>query len=168
MIILDLFADVDPVYRRTGSYFFGKPFIWCMLHNFGGNVGMYGRLPVIAEEPAQVLSDPGSNMIGVGMTPEGINQNFIVYDFVTEIPWKKTSSRDLKRWTLGYIQRRYGLIDSHIVDAWNTLIDDVYSCSRSDAQGVPKNYLTLRPSLKNAQGTGGLMFIWKLIMFSFD
>ena len=41
MIVLDLYAEVRPVWQRTES-FYGQPFIWCMLHNFGGNIGFYG------------------------------------------------------------------------------------------------------------------------------
>ena len=43
MIVLDLYAEVDPVWQRTES-FYGQPFIWCMLHNFGGNIGFYGNV----------------------------------------------------------------------------------------------------------------------------
>lgn len=46
MIILELFAEVRPVYRQTKSYF-GQPFIWCMLHNFGGTMELYGRFDSI-------------------------------------------------------------------------------------------------------------------------
>lgn len=35
MLLLDLFADEHPVWSRTASMY-GHPFIWCMLHNFGG------------------------------------------------------------------------------------------------------------------------------------
>ena len=42
MIVLDLYAEVNPVWQRTES-FYGQPFIWCMLHNFGGNIGFYGN-----------------------------------------------------------------------------------------------------------------------------
>ena len=42
MIVLDLYADIHPVWQRTES-FYGQPFIWCMLHNFGGNIGFYGN-----------------------------------------------------------------------------------------------------------------------------
>ena len=41
MIVLDLYSEVSPQYTRLDS-FYGQPFIWCMLHNFGGTVGMYG------------------------------------------------------------------------------------------------------------------------------
>ena len=43
MIILDLQAELAPVYARTES-FYGQPFIWCMLHNFGGTMELYGAL----------------------------------------------------------------------------------------------------------------------------
>ena len=46
MIILDLFAEARPVYNATES-FYGQPFIWCMLHNFGGNTGLYGKLDAV-------------------------------------------------------------------------------------------------------------------------
>ncbi len=46
MIVLDLFAEVDPIWKETKS-FYGQPFIWCMLHNFGGNLGMYGKVESI-------------------------------------------------------------------------------------------------------------------------
>ena len=50
MLILDLFAEEDPVWIRT-ELFFGKPFIWCMLHNFGGLPSISGNLTTIATTP---------------------------------------------------------------------------------------------------------------------
>jgi alpha-N-acetylglucosaminidase len=47
MIVLDLYAEISPVWMKTNS-FYGQPFIWCMLHNFGGNIGMHGTLQTIA------------------------------------------------------------------------------------------------------------------------
>ncbi len=38
LVLLDLYAEVFPLWSRTQS-FYGAPFIWCMLHNFGGNTG---------------------------------------------------------------------------------------------------------------------------------
>lgn len=34
ILVLDLHADIHPQYIQTVS-FYGQPFIWCMLHNFG-------------------------------------------------------------------------------------------------------------------------------------
>ena len=81
MLILDLFAEEDPVWIRTDS-FFGKPFIWCMLHNFGGLPGIYGNLTTIATAPIDARLAKGSTMVGTGMTPEAIEQNPVVYDLM--------------------------------------------------------------------------------------
>lgn len=46
ILVLDLHADIHPLWLTTKS-FHGQPFIWCMLHNFGGTLGMQGNLNVI-------------------------------------------------------------------------------------------------------------------------
>lgn len=46
MLVLDLQSEQFPQYDKLDS-FFGQPFIWCMLHNFGGNLGMFGSLDTI-------------------------------------------------------------------------------------------------------------------------
>jgi alpha-N-acetylglucosaminidase len=43
ILVLDLMSEQDPQYDRTSSYF-GQPFVWCMLHNFGGTLGMHGSV----------------------------------------------------------------------------------------------------------------------------
>ena len=43
MIVLDLFAEIYPIYSRTES-FYGQPYIWCMLHDFGGVMELYGDM----------------------------------------------------------------------------------------------------------------------------
>ena len=46
MIVLDLFSEVSPIYTYTESYY-GQPYIWCMLHDFGGTMELYGALDLI-------------------------------------------------------------------------------------------------------------------------
>lgn len=48
ILVLDLQAEQFPQYNRTSS-FYGQPFIWCMLHNFGGTLGMHGSLNNVNE-----------------------------------------------------------------------------------------------------------------------
>lgn len=60
-------------------------------------------------------------MVGVGITPEGINQNYIMYDLVLEIPWNE-GPVNLEDWVTKYAQRRYGFLDQQIYDAWATLM----------------------------------------------
>ena len=60
------------------------------------------------------------NMVGIGLTPEGIEQNDIVYDFMTETIWY-TSSVDLNKWVTNYAKRRYGFINDDLVEGWHLL-----------------------------------------------
>lgn len=46
MLVLDLQSENYPQYNRTFS-FYGQPFIWCMLHNFGGTLGMHGSVEIV-------------------------------------------------------------------------------------------------------------------------
>lgn len=84
MIILDLNSEQRPLWSRTDSYY-GKPFIWCLLHNYGGTRGLYGNLTTIATGPVDAIHSPGSTMIGVGITPEAIEHNPIVYDLMVSV-----------------------------------------------------------------------------------
>ena len=55
-------------------------------------------------------------MIGVGLTPEGIEQNDIIYDFMIETIWY-TSPVDLNQWVTNYAHRRYGYINDDLTNA---------------------------------------------------
>lgn len=46
ILVLDLQSETQPQYERMHS-FFGQPFVWCMLHNFGGTLGMHGSVEVL-------------------------------------------------------------------------------------------------------------------------
>jgi alpha-N-acetylglucosaminidase len=51
MIVLDLQSEQWPQYNRLEEYF-GQPFIWCMLHDFGGTLGMFGSSSIVNEVSA--------------------------------------------------------------------------------------------------------------------
>jgi alpha-N-acetylglucosaminidase len=48
MLILDLQAELEPQYIRLES-FYGQPFVFCLLHNFGGTLGLNGAIPIISQ-----------------------------------------------------------------------------------------------------------------------
>jgi alpha-N-acetylglucosaminidase len=54
ILVLDMWSDVEPKWPQTDS-FYGTPFIWNMLHNFGGRSGLYARLFDYAFSPAYAL-----------------------------------------------------------------------------------------------------------------
>nr|XP_018677098.1 PREDICTED: alpha-N-acetylglucosaminidase-like isoform X4 [Musa acuminata subsp. malaccensis] len=66
MVVLDLFAEVKPIWVKS-KQFYGVPYIWCMLHNFAGNIEMYGILDAIALGPIEACTSENSTMIWVDL-----------------------------------------------------------------------------------------------------
>ncbi|MCW3804739.1 alpha-N-acetylglucosaminidase [Plebeiibacterium marinum] len=126
MIILDLATEIEPVWKRTEA-FYGKQWIWNMLHNFGGNISMFGRIENVANNPAEDLNDPKSGQLkGIGLTMEAIEQNPVLYELMTDNTWRDTPI-DLDAWLKDYIRNRYGKTTQDLEDAWNILVQTVYN-----------------------------------------
>jgi len=126
MIILDLATEIEPVWKRTDA-FYGKPWIWNMLHNFGGNTNLFGRMDVVASAPSGALNDPKSgNLVGIGLTMEGIEQNPVLYELMTAHTWQNQAI-DLGLWLPNFIRNRYGRSDAHALKAWDILHKTAYS-----------------------------------------
>jgi alpha-N-acetylglucosaminidase len=143
MIILDLWSETNPVWNRTDAYY-GKPWIWNMLHNFGGNISLYGRMRHVAYDPAISLHDPESkNMLGIGLTPEGIEQNPALYQLMTDNVWR-SDAVDLNQWLRAYAFRRYGAHNNAVDSAWQILKNTVYSGGKTE--GGPESIITGRPT----------------------
>ena len=126
MILLDLAAEIEPVWKRTDA-FYGKPWIWNMVHNFGGNISMFGRMDGVAAGPAEALHDPASgHMVGIGLTMEGIEQNPVLYELLTQHVWQNEPV-DVNQWLKFYITNRYGILDSQSLRAWEVLRRTAYN-----------------------------------------
>ncbi|GAB3909597.1 alpha-N-acetylglucosaminidase [Mucilaginibacter boryungensis] len=126
MIILDLAAEIEPVWKRTGA-FYGKPWIWNMLNNFGANTNLFGRMDAAAHAPAEAYSDPKSgNMKGIGLTMEGIEQNPVLYELQTDNTWRNQPI-NVDTWLPQYVLNRYGKKNEQALLAWDILRKTVYS-----------------------------------------
>ncbi|GJE98478.1 hypothetical protein PsYK624_147100 [Phanerochaete sordida] len=44
MLVLNLYAEAQPQWSRTDSYY-GRPWVWCQLHNLNGSLRLAGNLP---------------------------------------------------------------------------------------------------------------------------
>jgi len=142
MIILDLYSEQHPAFTR----YFNKPFIWNTLHNFGGNHGTKGHLQGIAQNFTKHLDGPlmMKNMVGVGITMEGIWQNYVVYDLTLSLAWDKDVV--MSSWVPEYALKRYGYpLSSNIATAWDLLLKNPYS--EYSPGGVTKSAMVLRPSM---------------------
>jgi alpha-N-acetylglucosaminidase len=126
MILLDLAAEIEPVWKRTAA-FYGKPWIWNMLNNFGGNVNLFGRLDGVAEGPALAMQDPASKRLaGIGLTMEAIEQNPVIYELTMQHTWQLEPIA-LDSWLGKYVHNRYGKEDDSLVKAWQILRKTAYN-----------------------------------------
>jgi alpha-N-acetylglucosaminidase len=149
MIILDLWSEKNPVWSKTKAYY-GKPWIWCMLHNFGANNSLYGQMDRVAEDPAQTLHRPDAGRLsGIGLTPEGIEQNPVIYEMMLENVWQDHPI-DVGSWLNQYTRRRYGKNSADAQAAWEILRRTAYKDSLTS--GGAESILQARPTFtKNAR-----------------
>ena len=155
MLVLDLYSENRPQwgdpestwYRKEG--FNGHDWAFCMLLNFGGNVGMFGKLQHVVDEYYKARqSQFVSTMKGVGLTMEGIENNPIMYELVSELPWRDAKF-SWKEWLHDYVEARYGNINNAKVhDAWLLLARSVYGAgAKIVEQGCHESVLCARPAL---------------------
>ncbi|XP_062514706.1 alpha-N-acetylglucosaminidase-like isoform X2 [Corticium candelabrum] len=101
-----------------------------MLHNFGGNLGMYGTVENVTRGPVEALNDSKATIVGTGLTPEGIEQNDVVYELMNEMGWR-TQPVNLASWVVGYARRRYGGDNTLVSIAWSLLFQSIYNSTIS-------------------------------------
>lgn len=149
MIVLDLWSERHPVWNKTDAYY-GKPWIWNMLHNFGNNINLSGLMHSVANGPFNALHNPASGkMMGIGLTMEGIEQNPVMYDLMMENVWRE-SPIDLNTWLTDYAHRRYGKKNIQAEEAWNILRYTAYADSITN--GGAESIITARPTFKKNPG----------------
>lgn len=121
------------------------PWVWNMLHNFGGRMGMDGVPEVLATQiPAAYNSN--KYMRGIGITPEAIDNSPVVYELLFDMTWEQDPV-DYRAWTRGYVERRYGGTDPKIQKAWDILLDTVYKYRPGEYyQGASESIMNARPS----------------------
>ena len=145
---LDLFADniyADNAAKWRTNYYDTCPYVYCMLHNFGGRSGMHGRLETTMDGYFQALAK-NNNMQGIGATPEGIETNPILYDMLFELPWMDPNNRPTAdEWLAQYNQARYGTANEKTLKALGLLKKSVWDC-KVNQQGTSEAVILARPN----------------------
>ncbi len=128
MIVIDLACDSKEIWRAQEAVR-KKQWIYCTLHNFGETTTLFGNLKEFADRPIRALNDPThGGMSGMGITPEGIEQNPIVYELATDTMWRREAV-DLPQWVHDYAEARYGVCPPEVDEAWKILLSRVYNGS---------------------------------------
>ena len=152
LIVLDLFAESRPQwgdpestwYRKEG---FGKhDWLYCMLLNYGGNVGLHGKMKHVIDEFYKAkTSSFGKTMKGVGMTMEGSENNPVMFELLCELPWRPARF-DKDEWLKNYTVARYGKADKAVQDVWLLLSNTIYNCpAKNTQQGTHESVFCGRP-----------------------
>lgn len=127
-LALDLFCDQRPFWKKCNGYN-NTPWLWCLLHNFGGNTGMEGNLPRLAADFGEVLGNPNRGTLrGFALVPEGSHQNPVIYELMTEMGWLGAPA-DIHAWVENYIHARYGKANPAASSAWSLLLQCNYAFS---------------------------------------
>ena len=173
LLVLDLNAIVNPIWSKTQS-FFNASFALSMISNFGERPGLFGRLPQLASAPPLALAGSAKGtMVGLGMAPEGINTNPIVFNLYAEMFWNGHTAPDLNKWVADYANRRYGLhtvqpkkdekkqekesvgggsCEAHAMEAWRLLQRSVYSAPITlSSQGATASDMAARPAMSGGR-----------------
>ena len=89
-LVLDLYAEARPHWETwAGGEFDQTPWLWCMLNNFGGRMGLNGHMDTVASEVARA-ANTASCMAGIGITPEATFSNPVLFDLFFETIWSET------------------------------------------------------------------------------
>jgi alpha-N-acetylglucosaminidase len=125
MMIIDLANEEFHGWKKHHG-FYGKKWIYSIIHNFGGNNPLRGNLRLYASDPLTAVHDPNrGNLTGFGLSSEGVENNEVAYELLTDMGWK-SDPVDLHTWLHDYCAARYGLVTPGVDRAWRLLDSAVY------------------------------------------
>lgn len=125
-LMLDYFCEFYEVWPTVES-FYGTPFIWCYLGNFGGNSPLTGNIKEINRRFENTLANAGPNVSGIGSTLEGFDYNPFVYEYVFEKAWTTEQHNNPEEWVNTMADQRVGFVDENARKAWQILAEGVYN-----------------------------------------
>ena len=146
-LIIDLLGDQEEIWLQRNQYN-NFPWIWSTVSNFGGKTTTGSALLRVLNEPkkAERIFGNSSTLQGVGILPEGIENNAIVYQWALDGAWDDTSFIQKKLET--FITARYGEDNPFLNEAWQYLLQTVYNGREpniSNGQGGYESIFCARP-----------------------
>ena len=132
MMLLDLAEDYNHLFWKNGSNwdfykgFYNKEWVYSVIPNMGGKSGMTGDLEFYANGRLSALQSPNKGRLtGYGMAPEGIENNEVIYELITDGGWTDQKI-DVEAWLKNYSICRYGKAPETLMSYWKGLSNSVY------------------------------------------
>lgn len=158
VIFLDLFSECRPMWGAPSIWqkekgYEGHDWLFCMLENFGANIGLHGRMDQLIDNFYLTKTHPlAKDLKGIGLTMEGSETNPVMYELMCELPWRAEKFTK-KEWVTNYVKARYGMnvdasAERDIQGAWEILSENIYNCpTTNNQQGPHESIFCSRPSL---------------------
>ena len=143
LVLLDYFCEKTEVWRTTEG-FYGQPFIWCYLGNFGGNTMLVGNINELEKKLDAALKEAGPNMTGIGSTLESFDVSPQIYEYLFDRVWERDANYHMLLWVNSWNRMRTGggKINEEL---WWQLNDNIYKDWSFYGLGTQ---LVARPSLE--------------------
>ena len=125
--ILDYYTEHTPIWPLTEG-FYGQPYIFCYLGNFGGNTRLAGPFRKESARIDDALAGGGPNLCGIGCTLEGFGINRWFIEYTLSRAWNTGIGDD--EW-LSRLDHRHHSPDGF----WKAMADSVY-LRASTSEGV--------------------------------
>ena len=138
MTMLDYYCEYKEMWREHDG-FYGQPFIWCYLGNFGGNTNVQGRVKEAGERIERALAESGDNLVGIGSTLEGLDVQQFPYEYILEKAWDfaKTDEQVINE----LADRHAGCENQSARSAWKLLYNKVLDITPGNfAAPLPCSY----------------------------
>ncbi|OHT06111.1 Alpha-N-acetylglucosaminidase [Tritrichomonas foetus] len=133
MLILDLATDYNKYhfYNEFGwdyyDGFYGKQWIYSVIPNMGGKSVFTGVLEYYVNGHLTALNSPNrGNMVGIGMAPEGFENDELLFELYTDTMWRSFET-NLDDWLRNYAINRYGAYPDDIHSSWTLLRNSAYN-----------------------------------------
>lgn len=132
MMLLDLAEDYNHLFWKNGANwdfykgFYNKEWVYSVIPNMGGKSGLTGDLEFYANGRLEALrSSNKGRLTGYGMAPEGIENNEILYELISDGGWT-AQKIEVNKWLENYSLCRYGQVTPQIMSFWEGLRKSVY------------------------------------------
>lgn len=132
LMLLDLAVDYNKHFWHSEvnweyySGFFNKQWVYSVIPNMGGKTGLTGVLDFYANGHLDALQSANrGNLVAQGCAPEGIENNEVIYELITDAGWRR-EKMDVRSWLYDYSRNRYGQVPALLKAYWEHLLKSVY------------------------------------------
>lgn len=127
LVLLDLWGEHAPMWRNEQMY--GRRWLWCAVHNFGGRFALFGDLEGLRRDVDELRDLAPPRLEGLGLAMEAIENNTVFYELAADLVWGIRD--DVAAWIERFAAQRYGSAADDLTAAWRLLLDTLYAPGRT-------------------------------------